>query len=410
MVLYKEIIFNKIYKKLIYFFISVAVISIYIFFNHSNIYAAVPRCNLNGGALFGSAQIVVKSSNGQPLPSNLAVNVQTDICPGGEYSSSKIYSGYENGVQVPSFDNGSVTNPGYNSNFKDWEISSTSNISSTLTSISSTLTNISSTQLKNYAESTNQYATTFQDFGNIPLTPTGKVYCPLGYGCNYNYGEPPGEYNDANNGEYNGYTSVTFNSSNTVAYINFYQVLDCGFSFLNYNIVSKSLNNDGWTLQSTGAPILLKNEPPSYTPQGTITISPPPPTPTITKSCHNASGSKCSYKVHKKKHTSAPPSTKTPNPTISCSNGICSTTPVCGVNSLLNCTNPTIPTSTGSTLTINGSIVGYGGIYSFRDLGGGDITTPAVSIVFNPDFLSVYNELFISNLGDVIQYWIEPGI
>ena len=82
----------------------------------------------------------------------------------------------------------------------------------------------------------------------------------------------------------------------------------------------------------------------------------------------------------------------------------------CGGSNLLPCPNPSVPALSGTPLTINGSLVGYGGVYSFRDLGGGDLTTPAVSILFNPNFLSVYNELFISNLGDIIQYWTEPGI
>ncbi len=388
--LYKDTIIYKILKRVLYIFVSLITLSIYVFINHSNVYASsaisnYARCNLQiqSNTYFANAKIVIQTSNGEPLPNNLIINPYTNSCTNG-------------------FDNGSFLTG--NADAQNWAIST-----STQGPLSSK-TNLTYAQLSQYYPNSSNPPTLYQNFGNINVgnyASVTPVNCPSNFGCNISSNPYAPE---------SGYYSVSFNSNGSAATLTFFQVIDCGYSYLNYYIGQNELPS-GWTINGqlieqngfTGQiPVVNSTD----TPVSTITISPPspPPTPTITKSCHNASGSKCSHKVHKKKHTSAPPSTKTPNPTISCSNGICSTTPVCGVNSLLNCTNPTIPTSTGSTLTINGSIVGYGGIYSFRDLGGGDITTPAVSIVFNPDFLSVYNELFISNLGDVIQYWIEPGI
>ena len=86
----------------------------------------------------------------------------------------------------------------------------------------------------------------------------------------------------------------------------------------------------------------------------------------------------------------------------------------CSTGALSDCSPPPQPSSlqcTSSQLNVQGSLVAYGGIYSYRDLPSYcDLYYPAVSVTFNPNFLSVYHELFIKNLGNVIQYWIEPGI
>ncbi len=87
--------------------------------------------------------------------------------------------------------------------------------------------------------------------------------------------------------------------------------------------------------------------------------------------------------------------------------------PSCSGGDLSLCSPPPTPSciSYSHQLTVKGSLVAYGGVYSYRDLPQEcDLYYPAVSVTFNPHFLSVYHELFIKNLGNVIQYWIEPGI
>lgn len=91
----------------------------------------------------------------------------------------------------------------------------------------------------------------------------------------------------------------------------------------------------------------------------------------------------------------------------------CVSPPSCSGGDLSLCVPPPTPSciSYSHQLTVNGSLVAYKGVYSYRDLPQEcDLYYPAVSMTFNPNFLSVYHELFIKNLGNVIQYWIEPGI
>ncbi len=62
-------------------------------------------------------------------------------------------------------------------------------------------------------------------------------------------------------------------------------------------------------------------------------------------------------------------------------------------------------------LNINGGLVGYNGVYIFRDLGNcQDYYYPSVNINYNPAFLDIKNSLYNRNLGYYIQYWLEPGI
>ncbi|MHB8362237.1 MAG: hypothetical protein ACYDBX_01280, partial [Patescibacteria group bacterium] len=61
-------------------------------------------------------------------------------------------------------------------------------------------------------------------------------------------------------------------------------------------------------------------------------------------------------------------------------------------------------------LVINGSLIGYNGIYDYRDLGGCDPFYPAVKILYNLKYISLYNVNFLKLIGNNLEIWQEEGI
>ena len=61
-------------------------------------------------------------------------------------------------------------------------------------------------------------------------------------------------------------------------------------------------------------------------------------------------------------------------------------------------------------LYINGSLVGYGGIYNYRDMGGCNPYYPSLRVSYNLKYISLYNIDFIKLIGHNLQYWLEEGI
>ena len=61
-------------------------------------------------------------------------------------------------------------------------------------------------------------------------------------------------------------------------------------------------------------------------------------------------------------------------------------------------------------LYINGSLVGFGGIYNYRDMGGCNPQYPSLKVAYNLKYISLYNINFIRLIGHNIQYWLEEGI
>ncbi len=61
-------------------------------------------------------------------------------------------------------------------------------------------------------------------------------------------------------------------------------------------------------------------------------------------------------------------------------------------------------------LVINGSLIGYNGIYDYRDLGGCDPYYPAVKILYNLKYISLYNVNFLKLIGNNLEIWQEEGI
>ncbi len=71
--------------------------------------------------------------------------------------------------------------------------------------------------------------------------------------------------------------------------------------------------------------------------------------------------------------------------------------------------NGTIPRNY-KQLVINGSVIGYNGIYDYRDLGGCDPFYPSVKILYNLKYISLYNVNFLKLIGNNLEVWQEEGI
>ncbi|MCL4392640.1 hypothetical protein M1145_00660 [Patescibacteria group bacterium] len=61
-------------------------------------------------------------------------------------------------------------------------------------------------------------------------------------------------------------------------------------------------------------------------------------------------------------------------------------------------------------LYVNGSVVGFGGVYNYRDMGGCNPSYPSLRISYNLKYISLYNINFIRLIGHNLQYWMEEGI
>ena len=108
--------------------------------------------------------------------------------------------------------------------------------------------------------------------------------------------------------------------------------------------------------------------------------------------------------------------------TVSWSGMICipgSSTPGCEPPIQPVCVGGTIGSYGGSLgtvqrnykqLVINGSLIGYNGIYDYRDLGGCDPFYPAVKILYNLKYISLYNINFLKLIGNNLEIWQEEGI
>ena len=101
---------------------------------------------------------------------------------------------------------------------------------------------------------------------------------------------------------------------------------------------------------------------------------------------------------------------------------VCSSSPVTVTWGSSNCANsisaagcelpvqPQCNRNAYKELYINGSLVGFGGIYNYRDMGGCNPSYPSLRVSYNLKYISLYNINFIKLIGHNLQYWMEEGI
>ena len=177
-------IFNKIKPRKSHLFIS-AFVTINItflflvagfFVPKSDIHAQA-ACQLQNPGYFATVKIVVSTTNGAPLPSNIGLHTWTDTC----------YNGWDNGVPF---------NSGYNQNLQNW-FEASGPIQGPSLFNPMTNGNVSSQQIINYYNQNHSAPSTFQDFGLInvgnnavgadhPNLTNGVIFsCPANTGCSH---------------------------------------------------------------------------------------------------------------------------------------------------------------------------------------------------------------------------------
>ena len=248
-------IFNKIKPRKSHLFIS-AFVTINVTFLFLVAGFFVPKSDIHAQAAcqpgntdyFATVKIVVSTTNGAPLPSNIGLHTWTDTC----------YNGWDNGIPF---------NSGYNQNLQDW-FEASGPIQGPSLFNPSTPGTVSAQQIINYYNQNHSAPSTFQDFGeynvgNNALSvdhPSNGIIasCPSNTGCSHLGGNIS-------------LATVGGNNASSVT-LEYYQVIDCAFSPVNYQLLGIP---SGWTSSGTSNTVNVTNSPavPTYN----ITLTPPTP-------------------------------------------------------------------------------------------------------------------------------------
>ncbi len=208
---------------------------------------AAPVCNFNNTSYFATVAVIVKTTSPSvTLPNSLNLSTKTGVCSNG-------------------WDNGIPYNSGYNQSNQDPFLQSTSFDQGHY---------IYANDIVSYYDTHHSAPSTFQIFPAMSASPSAGTAttftCAAGQdnsGC----------------AALGGNIKRTVQSSSQVT-IEYYQVIDCAFSPVNYSLTGLP---QGWTVSGASNTVNVVNSPavPTYT----ITISPPKPTINVSLSCKGVS-------------------------------------------------------------------------------------------------------------------------
>ena len=391
-------------RKFVYFFL---IFGAFYLLSMTPLHAQItPRCTINTGTYWSNFEVYISTNNGTPVPGSTALsNISTGSC--GQGTNTALDSVDTN-----------YTAPGYTSNYGQYLNSIGFYSPSTIFSGTHRPSGVGESIISG-GNNTNsvKYLSFVQIFD-----------CAFGY-AKYNLSLPAGwEISSATYTDYQtGSTGQAFPGDEIPIFNppagSSYTAYPSAYTIVNINIqpippvvptptISASLSCNGisWNTSNFASGDKIT---------GSINGTPNFSVPQQTSSSGTYNGFVLFAEKYNENYTGTlilhygSSSVSTTTSSFNFSNCVSHPKPSCSGGDLSLCSPPPTPSciSYSHQLTVKGSLVAYGGVYSYRDLPQEcDLYYPAVSVTFNPHFLSVYHELFIKNLGNVIQYWIEPGI